>query len=545
MITCDFENRGDAGLCEYLTRCIEQQIESGVLKGDEKLPSKRELAMHLGVSVITVQNAYADLISRGYVYSLEKKGFYITPSMAAGTREISTGSDLPATDLLTRSKISGGCIEETDTIDLRTNSISYEKFPFSVWSRVTRQILQEPHEDLLRRQPLEGTWALRTAIARYLQSFRNMQVSPEQIIIAAGSEVLYSFLVQLFPTGTVFGVENPGYPNTRRILQSCGGAVVPLPLDDEGLIVDGLKEKVSVVHVTPNHHFPTGVVMSVQRRLQLLHWAEHGHYIIEDDYDSEFRFRGKPLSPLYAMAAAYGSPSENGGPQVIYLNTFSKTLAPGFRISYMVLPPALLAQFKERLGFYSCTVSALEQHTLARFMDQGHYARHIMRMKNWYRSLRDQLITAIESSALRDRCTIQEEDAGLHFLLTVTSGSGRCISDQQVTSSGDGCTADGLVESPAAKSNANCQTVTSPAAALQQRLKDAGLHLSLLSEYYAGQDLTSSGGGANTGQVASPAARTDSNSKTVTSPAAVFIINYSGLTPATIRRTVEILSRVL
>ncbi|MCQ2982207.1 MAG: PLP-dependent aminotransferase family protein [Treponemataceae bacterium] len=539
MITCDFENRGAAGLCEYLTRCIEQQIENGVLKGDEKLPSKRELAMHLGISVITVQNAYADLISRGYVYSLEKKGFFVTPVARGGAV---TSLSPHRTGVSHENPTFMPPSVAADGIDLRTNTTSYEKFPFSVWSRVTRQILQEPHEDLLRRQPLEGTWALRTAIARYLQSFRNMQVSPEQIIIAAGSEVLYSFLVQLFPAGTVFGVENPGYPNTRRILQSCGGAVVPLPLDDEGLIVDGLDGKLcsgtypvaaaaaQVVHVTPNHHFPTGVVMSVQRRLQLLNWAmepagqdqpAQQRYIIEDDYDSEFRFRGKPLSPLYAMAAAYGSPSENGGPQVIYLNTFSKTLAPGFRISYMVLPPALLAQFKERLGFYSCTVSALEQHTLARFMDQGHYARHIMRMKNWYRSLRDQLITAIESSALRDRCTIQEEDAGLHFLLTVTSGNGRYTSDQ---------------------------TVTAPAAALQQRLKEAGLHLSLLSEYYAGQDLTSSGGSANAGQVESPAARTDSNSKTVTSPAdipAVFIINYSGLTPATIRRTVEILSRVL
>ncbi len=528
--------------------------------------------MHLGVSVITVQNAYADLISRGYVYSLEKKGFFVTPMVRGGvvpsiteeSREASTGSAILTAGSIIRSEVSSGIVEGADTIDLRTNSISYEKFPFSVWSRVTRQVLQEPHEDLLRRQPLEGTMALRTAIARYLKSFRNMQVNPEQIIVAAGAEVLYSFLVQLFPADTVFGVENPGYPNTRRVLQSCGGTVVPLPLDNEGLIVAGLDEKLyadaaisessqraaTVVHVTPNHHFPTGVVMSVQRRLQLLQWAMDAEdaestagpvssrlpaamakeqqvlavpgrrFIIEDDYDSEFRFRGKPLAPLYAMAAAYSGSNESYGPQVIYLNTFSKTLAPGFRISYMVLPPALLQQFKARLGFYSCTVSALEQHTLARFMDQGHYARHIMRMKNWYRSLRDQLITAIESSALRERCTIQEEDAGLHFLLTVTS-----MADANMASTPQ---------------------------ELQQRLKDAGLTLSLLSEYYArpiaaafSKSVPSSAedsGGVIREPMTSPAG---AYSESGTSTSAVFIVNYSGLTSATIRRVVEILSHVL
>lgn len=411
MITISFENRGKCGLCEYLYNSIKKQIIEGTLKSAEKLPSKRTLAENLGISVITVQNAYAQLISEGYIYSIEKKGFFVTelkPFKNQAENETESRKNCQETENENSSAFEWFA-------NFGSNSTSYEKFPFSLWSHKMRQVLNSGDEKLLSRVGVKGIFELRAAISRYLKEFRNMNVFPEQIVIGAGTENLYSMVVQLLGRENLFAVENPGYQKILYVCELNGAKAIPIKIDSQGIDITELENsKINIAHVSPSHHFPTGIVMPIRRRQELLEWAQKSgnRYIIEDDYDSEFRFSGKPLPTLQ-------SADKNG--KVIYINTFSKTLTPSIRISYMVLPQKLLPEFEQKIGFYSCPVSSFEQFTLAKFIEDGSYGKHIIRMKNFYRNLRNSLISAIESSALAKFCKIQEEESGLHFLLTIES----------------------------------------------------------------------------------------------------------------------------
>ena len=431
MITVNFDERGDRGLCEYLYSSIKNQILQGILRADEKLPSKRSLASHLGISVITVQNAYGQLISEGYIYSIEKKGFFVTDILLGKSDSVfgETGNgnlwgqgmsvnSVSAADLVDDSKTLApvNSIGESDFFtDFRSNSTSYEKFPFSLWAHTMRKVLNSGDEKLLQRVGVKGIYELRRSIADYLREFRNMNVKPEQLVIGAGTESLYSMVVQLLGQGKVYAVENPGYHKVAGVFKMNGAGTKPVMIDSQGINPAGLEKiKADVVHVSPAHHFPTGIVMPVRRRQELLAWADGApdRFIIEDDYDSEFRFNGKPLPTLQ---------SADMGGRVIYINSFSKTLAPSFRMSYMVLPENLLPDFDEKFGFYSCPVSAFEQYTLSEFIRDGFYGKHIIRMKNFYRNLRNELIRAMENSRISGKMIIKEEEAGLHFLLSVKS----------------------------------------------------------------------------------------------------------------------------
>lgn len=407
MITVSFENRGKCGLCECIYNSIKSQITLGILKANEKLPSKRLLAQNLGVSVITVQNAYFQLISEGYIYSIERSGFFVT--------------ELPQIKKNPEKKLPE--IKQKEVLpyfaDFRNNSISFEKFPFNVWSHTMRQVLNSGDEKLLSRIEIKGELELRKSISAHLREFRNMNVSSEQIVIGSGSENLYTMVVQLLGNNNIFAVENPGYHKVFSVCSLNGAKVFPVKIDSSGIDINELeKSLVNVVHVSPNHHFPTGIVMPIRRRQELLSWAEKSksRFIIEDDYDSEFRFNGKPLPTLQ---------SADQNDCVIYINTFSKTLAPSFRISFMVLPQRLLNLFEQKFNIYSCSVSSFEQYTLAKFIQDGNYGKHIIRMKNYYRNLRNTLISNIEASRLKDFCKIQEQEAGLHFLLSVKSSLGQ------------------------------------------------------------------------------------------------------------------------
>lgn len=415
MITISFENRGNCGLCEYLYNSLKNQIVCGSLKSNEKLPSKRTLAENLGISVITVQNAYAQLISEGYIYSIEKRGFFVTDLKPFdGASENSTYIKNKKTED-SASKATQKAEATEWFADFRSNSTSYEKFPFNLWSHKMRQILNSGDEKLLSRVGVKGILELRLAVSKYLKEFRNMHVNPEQIVIGAGTENLYSMIVQFLGRQNLFAVENPGYHKVLHVCQLNGAKAVPVKIDSQGIDINELeKSNINIVHVSPSHHFPTGIVMPIRRRQELLSWAQRSEnrYIIEDDYDSEFRFSGKPLPTLQ-------SADKNG--KVIYINTFSKTLAPSFRISYMVLPEKLLPEFEQKIGFYSCPVSSFEQFTLAKFIEDGSYGKHIIRMKNFYRNLRNLLISSIETSKIAKFCKIQEQEAGLHFLLTIES----------------------------------------------------------------------------------------------------------------------------
>ena len=411
MITVDFSEHSDIGLCEQLYRTIKSQITTAALKADSKLPSKRALASHLGVSIITVQNAYARLISEGYIYSIEKKGFFVTDfSDFSFKRQNTSSSPLTLTQFPEQQ-------DDRHTpswfTDFTSNSTNAQKFPFTLWSHTLRQVLNSQDEKLLQRGDIKGTFELRSAISKYLFAFRNMQVLPEQIIIGAGTEAVYSMLVQYFGRTAVYGVENPGYKKAKAIFDLNGAECIPIEIDSQGINPESLrKEKVQIIHLSPNHHFPTGTVVPIRRRMELLAWANEKkeRYIIEDDYDSEFRFNGKPLPTLQ---------SADSQSKVFYVNTFTKTLAPSFRISYLVLPPELVNDFEKKLGAYSCQVSVFEQLTLARFISEGLYEKHINKMKNYYRTLRNNFINEFQKSLAMPFCKITEQEAGLHFLLTI------------------------------------------------------------------------------------------------------------------------------
>ena len=411
MITVDFSEHSDIGLCEQLYRTIKSQITTATLKADSKLPSKRALASHLGVSIITVQNAYARLISEGYIYSIEKKGFFVTDfSDFSFKRQNTSSSPLPLTQFPEQQ-------DDRHTpswfTDFTSNSTNAQKFPFTLWSHTLRQVLNSEDEKLLQRGDIKGAFELRAAISKYLFAFRNMQVLPEQIIIGAGTEAVYSMLVQYFGRTAVYGVENPGYKKAKAIFDLNGAECIPIEIDSQGINPESLRnKKVQIIHLSPNHHFPTGTVVPIRRRMELLAWANEKkeRYIIEDDYDSEFRFNGKPLPTLQ---------SADSQSKVFYVNTFTKTLAPSFRISYLVLPPELVNDFEKKLGAYSCQVSVFEQLTLARFISEGLYEKHINKMKNYYRTLRNNFINEFQKSPAMPFCKITEQESGLHFLLTI------------------------------------------------------------------------------------------------------------------------------
>ena len=418
MITPDFTKRKNSTLCDYLYECIKQEILLGKLKADEKIPSRRSLSSHLGVSVITVQNAYNLLISEGYLYSVEKKGFFVTKLDLKNLHATSHKKHVQESfDELSQEKNAArgvhGSATKNDPVDFTSNSMNVEKFPFKQWSKNLRNVLYSGNSVLLSKQDPKGSIHLRKVLSVFLKEFRNMDVSPSRIVIGAGTENIFDIIIKLLGRKNVFAVENPGYKKIANLISLCGAKCIPVEIDGEGMNVIALnKSKAGVVHVSPAHHFPTGTVMSIRRRMELLSWADKkdGRFIIEDDYDSEFRFTGKPLSTL--MSADW-----NG--HVIYMNTFSKSLAPSFRISYMVLPESLALKFDKTFAFCACQVSAFEQEALADFIENGFYEKHLNRMKNFYKGLRNDLVSAVQKSPLSSCCKIEEEGSGLHFLMKV------------------------------------------------------------------------------------------------------------------------------
>ena len=392
MLTYELNKQPGLPLYEALYRCIREDILSGKLTPGQKLPSKRALAQHLKVSNITVQGAYDQLLAEGYIYAQPRVGYF---AEAVERRSPVKTSPTPPTE------------KKQWEIDLTVNASS--DFPFSVWSRLQRQVMQDYARQLLQPVPNQGLWELRCAIAGHLADFRGMQVAPENILVGAGTDFLYNLLLQLLGRDKTYAVEEPGYGKIRMIYAAGGVKCVSARMDDLGVIPGSLADA-QVLHISPSHHFPTGLVTPRERRNELLRWAceRDDRYIIEDDYDSEFRFSAHPMPTMESM--------DMGG-RVIYMNTFSKTLAPSIRISYMILPPKLMEQFRKTLGFYSCTVPSFEQYTLTRFLQDGHFEKHLNRMRKAYKSRRNALVDALQKSPYAKQMKILEQDAGLHFIL--------------------------------------------------------------------------------------------------------------------------------
>lgn len=402
MLTISFHDQKP--LYEQLYNHIRNEIESGRIGPGDKLPSKRALSAHLKISVVTVETAYSLLAAEGYIYSVPGSGYYAErlPGPFRGKKSPIVIPQKPA--------------EREYRYDFRTNQVDTELFPFSVWARLSREILSSGGAELLQTCSGKGVYSLRQAIAEHLRSFRGIEAQPEQIVVGAGGEYLTGLLVQLLGRDKIYGVEEPGYVKTHRVFSANCHKVVPIGLDGSGAKPASLLEQgVQVAHLTPSHHFPLGTVMPATRRHEILSWAydAEDRFIIEDDYDSDFRFSGKPVPALQSLDCAN---------RVVYLNTFTKSLAPSMRIGYMVVPLGLLDRFDEKLGFYACTVPVFEQLILAEFIRRGHFERHISRMRKRYLSRRDFFIKALETSRLSEILEVKSTNAGMHLLLRSRCG---------------------------------------------------------------------------------------------------------------------------
>lgn len=403
MLTLALEPESSTPLYEQLYLHIRQAIVDDTLTTGTKLPSKRKLSDFIDVSQTTVELAYAQLLAEGYIESVPRKGFYVLPQEELYVRRndgMQTIEPLP--------------MKKTYTFDVYPSQIDTAAFPFERWRRHIKQIVTEENSDLLTLGSVQGDLVLRQEIATYLYHSRGVSCSPEQIIVGSGTEQLLPQLLDLLTDAKTFGIEDPGYPLTKQLFEHQQRHYIPIPVDESGLVVDRLEtEQIDAVYVTPAHQFPTGTILSVSRRQRLLNWAsDRQTYIIEDDYDSEFRYSGKPIPSLQSM---------DQNERVIYLSTFSKSLMPSLRIGYMVLPPQLLNRYRERYRHFTCSVPRFEQQTLAAFMAHGDFEKHLNRMRKTYRRKLEIIVSSFKP--YESAVAVSGTSAGLHVILTVKTPS--------------------------------------------------------------------------------------------------------------------------
>ena len=400
MLNYEFENRKKLSKYEFLYRCLRSDILNGKLYEGMKMPSKRELAKANNISVKTVMNAYDQLIMEGYLISKERSGYYVASNFSHNIRYQNIPFELPAPESFKEWKA-----------DFTSNTIVYEKFPFSTWTKVMQRVFSEYHVSLMKRGDFLGNRELRVEIAKYLYRNRGMIVSADCIVIGTGIEYLYSKLIRLLPKHSVYAVEDPGYKKIPLIYDDLDVKWTPLKMDQDGIQMKSLHDsQATIVHTSPEHHYPLGTVMSAKRRQELLKWLElsKDHYIIEDDYDCEFRYKGHPISALYGMDQSH---------RVIYMNTFSKTLSPAIRISYMVLPEELLEKYIHSANFFSNTSSNLEQYTLAHFIKDGYFERHLNRMRKCYHAHGEELLDAVTGTPSLPVKAVSAIESGTHLLV--------------------------------------------------------------------------------------------------------------------------------
>lgn len=381
------------------------EIEKGRLEAGSKLPSKRVLAMDLGVSVNTVDLAYGQLLSEGFISSIPKSGYYVCAidelQKFGGGQGASPPPVSPAVG-----------IDSPEHLDFSPAGFASDKFPSTVWSRLLKAVMED--KSMLKRPSPQGYYELRKAISDYLLGARGFLVEPESIVIGAGADNLLSMLSFIVDSPVTLAVENPVYNKAYRFFERMGHRVLPVDVDHDGIPIKPLEKLDNVVaYTTPSHQYPLGESMPIARRIKLLNWAAGGEfrYIIEDDYDSEFRYGTKPIPALRSIDKA---------DRVVYLGTFSRSVAPALRIGYMVLPKRLLELYMDSYQNFSSPVSALDQAALARFMSEGYFEKHLNRMRLYYKNKRARLVEAL--SPLEGKIKIVGDNAGHH--LTVKSLTG-------------------------------------------------------------------------------------------------------------------------
>ena len=414
MLDYNLEQRGGASLYEYVYQQIRDDIVAGRIAAGEHLPSKRAFASHLGISVITIENAYSQLLAEGYICSKPRRGYYAcelpeAPVLASAAED----ADRDSAPAGLNTHDAGGQSEQFAL--LSPSALEAAR----LWQSALRATLtSEDEREIFSPAPAQGTARLRCAIAHHLRGTRGMNVNPDNIVIGAGAQLLDTMLAQLLGTDKIYAVEDPGYLRLTRIYQAMGCKVRHIPLDGEGVNLGELLDAgADVLHLMPSHQYPTGLVTSIARRYALLSWAaeQPGRYLIEDDFDCEFRLAGKPIPALASIDAAQS---------VIYTNTFSKSLSSALRLAYMVLPDELMERFRRELGFYASSVSSVDQVALARLLESGDYERHVNRVRVRAREARDGLAAIVRKAFPAGEVSIEHADAGLYCTVVAECEAG-------------------------------------------------------------------------------------------------------------------------
>lgn len=402
MLTIPIDTQSQIPLYEQIYDYIKNEIKNNKLPIHSKLPSTRNLSLHLGISRNTVDMAYAQLVSEGYIEAVPKSGYYIAE--VTDLTNLSLPIPKQSKQMISR--------EKHYHYDFSPFAIDIKSFPYNIFRKLQKDCMIDSNNDLFLLGDNQGDISLRQAVTVYLHSSRGVNCSYEQVLVGAGADYLLLLLTQILKLSSPYlsiAMENPSYMKAYRIFTGMGIPVIPTNLDQNGLILEPLyKHSPDIVYVTPSHQYPLGIVMPVKRRLELLKWASQksNRYIIEDDHDSEFRYKGKPIPALSGMDTL---------DKVIYLGTFSRSIAPAIRVGYMVLPKELLQIYQTHLSYYSSTVSRVDQYILTRFINDGYFERHLNRIRTLYKNKHDLVIQSLK--IFKNKIAIEGENAGLHLVV--------------------------------------------------------------------------------------------------------------------------------
>lgn len=376
----------------------KEKIVQGEFKSGEKLPSKRQLSETLGISINTVSKAYYLLEEEGFINPKERSGYFVEQLNNSFSKKVPTKVYENSTTKTFKAKY-----------DFSSSSIDTELFPYYTFSKLYKEVIESENENILTNSETNGKLEFRKSISKYLRETRGLDTNPENIVISSGMEYLFEIIFYIFSNDKTFGIENPGYDILPSMIESRGFDFKSINISKEGIDISSLlKSNIDLLCVTPSHQFPTGNIMSINNRLEVLNWANSktSRYIIEDDYDSEFKYVGKPIDPLKKLDTK---------DKVIYLGSFSKSLAPSLRISYMILPSSLIKILKEDAPFFICSVPVIEQIVMAKFIGNGHFERHLNKMRRIYKKKRELLIENL--SKKNKVLDISGADSGLHIVV--------------------------------------------------------------------------------------------------------------------------------
>lgn len=403
-LTINLQPGSKIPLYEQIYNYIKKDIQNKRLQSGEKLPSTRALSRYLEVSRSTVELAYEQLLSEGYVEAEPYRGYFV-----AQIEELYQLNQVfkPVQEQPVKA-------EKQYEYDFTPNGVDLKSFPYNVWRRLSKDCLLDDKAEMFRLGEPQGEYGLRNAICHYLHQARGVNCAPEQIIVGAGNDYLLMLLTTVIGRNHKVALENPTYKQAYRLFKNLSYEVCTVDMDSKGMEINKLTEsQADIAFVMPSHQYPLGIVMPIKRRLALLKWAneEEFRYIIEDDYDSEFRYKGKPIPALQGY---------DNHDKVIYMGTFSKSIAPAIRMSYMVLPKPLLSLYQERSSFLNSTVSKVDQMILKKFIEEGYYERHLNKTRALYKSRHDVLLNCLKN--MQDLCQVSGENAGVHLLLRFQNG---------------------------------------------------------------------------------------------------------------------------